>query len=82
VTLKDLFAERGNPPLDGLALLAGTDKATISRISNGRQRARPETVVKLARALGVSARRMKAMCDASWAAAHEGQDEAEWLPVA
>jgi plasmid maintenance system antidote protein VapI len=70
VTLKELFAERGNPPLDALALLAGTDKATISRVSNGRQRARPETVVRLARALGVSARRMQALCDASYAAAH------------
>jgi hypothetical protein len=48
----------------------------------GTARARPATVVRLARSLGVSARRMKEMCDASWAAGHKGQDEAEWLPVA
>lgn len=67
---------------DAAGLLAGVDGSTISRISSGQVQARPKTVVKLAKALGVSACRMQAMCDASWAAAHEGQDEAEWLPVA
>lgn len=73
MTLKEFIAERGNPPLDALALLAGTDKGTISRISNGRQRARPETVVRLARSLGVSARRMQALCDASYDVAHPAE---------
>jgi len=68
-TLKGLLAER-DVPYDAAALLARVDKATISRIATGKIRARPETVVALARALGVSARRMQAACDASYAAAH------------
>ena len=46
-------------------MLAGCDKATISRIETGRARARDETVVRLALALGVSARRMRQLCDAA-----------------
>jgi plasmid maintenance system antidote protein VapI len=69
VTLKDLLAQRGLR-YDAAALLGGVDKAEISRIANGRMRAKPETIVRLARALGVSARRMKAICDAAYAAAH------------
>jgi plasmid maintenance system antidote protein VapI len=72
VTLKDLIAER-DLRYDALALLGQTDKATISRIATGKMRARPETVVRLARALGVSARRMQSLCDESWAAAHPGE---------
>jgi plasmid maintenance system antidote protein VapI len=81
VTLRDFLASR-DIKHDAAAVLAGVDRSTIGRICAGNEQARPTTVVKLARALGVSARRMKAMCDASWASAHEGQDEAEWLPVA
>ena len=36
----------------------------------GRQ-ARPETIVKLARALGMSARRLQAMADAAYDAEHQ-----------
>lgn len=69
MTLKDLFAERGLK-YDAAAMLADVDKATISRIANGKARAKPETVVRLARALGISARRMEAICAASHSAAH------------
>jgi transcriptional regulator with XRE-family HTH domain len=75
MTLKQLAAER-KLRMDALGLLAGVDKGTISRIANGKVTAKPETVVKLATALGISARRMQSMCDASWAAAHAAADEA------
>jgi plasmid maintenance system antidote protein VapI len=55
---------------DAAGLLAGVDGSTISRIVNGQVQARPRTVVKLAKALGVSARRMQVMCEAHWLAAH------------
>ena len=63
-SLRDLRSER-RLPMDALAMLAGCDKATISRIETGRARARDETVVRLALALGVSARRMRQLCDAA-----------------
>jgi transcriptional regulator with XRE-family HTH domain len=63
VTLKELLAQR-DLRYDAVAMIAGVDKATISRIANGQVRARPETVVRLARALGISARRMEAICAA------------------
>jgi transcriptional regulator with XRE-family HTH domain len=73
MTLKELLAQRGMP-YDAAGLVARKDKATISRIATGKSRPQPETVVALARALGVSARRMQAICDESWAAAHsEGE---------
>jgi plasmid maintenance system antidote protein VapI len=72
MTLKELFAER-DLRYDAAAMLAGVDKATISRIANGKARARPETTVRLARALGISARRMGAICEASYAAAHSDE---------
>ena len=72
MTLKQLLADR-NLRLDAAGILAGVNKATISRIANGKTRARPETVVRLARALGISARRMQLICDASWAAANEDE---------
>lgn len=71
--LAQLLTER-DIPMDAAALLAGLDTATISRIAAGKRRARPQTVVRLAKAFGISARRMQAMCDASWRAAHpEGE---------
>ena len=79
-TLRELLQVRGLT-LEAAAVLAGTDASTISRVMNGRQRPRPVTIVRLARALGVSAKRLQAMCDLAWASAHEGQDEAQWLPV-
>lgn len=51
--------------MDALALLAGCDTATVSRIETGRVRASDATVVRLARALGISARRMRRLCDAA-----------------
>jgi plasmid maintenance system antidote protein VapI len=60
---------------DGARLLDGVDGSTISRIVNGQVQARPRTVVKLAKALGVSARRMQGMCEAQWLAAHPD----EWI---
>jgi len=69
MTLKELLAER-DLRYDAAAMLTGVDKATISRIATGKARARPETIVRLARTLGTSARRMGAICDASYAAAH------------
>ncbi|HUK69043.1 MAG TPA: helix-turn-helix transcriptional regulator [Streptosporangiaceae bacterium] len=69
MTLKSLLVDRGYP-LDAAALLAGVDRCTIWRMANGKSRARPATVVRLAKALGVSARRLQALCDETYAAAH------------
>jgi DNA-binding XRE family transcriptional regulator len=44
-----------------LAVLTGKSEAAISRFERGERRPAPETVVKLARALGVSATRLKAL---------------------
>lgn len=63
-TLRDLLTERGIR-MDAAALMAGVSTSTISRICSGAEKAQPATVVKLAKALGVSARRTQALCDAS-----------------
>jgi len=63
-TLREFRESRGLA-MDALGILGQVDKSTISRIEAGRQRPAPETVVRLARALGISARRMQAICDAS-----------------
>lgn len=55
---------------EGAGVLGGVDGSTISNIVNGKVRARPRTVVKLAKALGVSAKRMQRMCDAHYDATH------------
>jgi len=55
--LRELRARRGLT-LEAVSLLADVDVATISRLERGIAEARPETVVKLARGLGISARRM------------------------
>jgi len=68
-TLRDLLTER-NIRMDAAATLAGVSVSTISRICNGAEKARPKTVVALAQALGVSARRTQALCDASYATRH------------
>jgi transcriptional regulator with XRE-family HTH domain len=67
--LRDFLADR-KITMEAAGLLAGKDTSTISRIAAGKLRPRPATVVKLATALGTSARRMQAMCDESWQAAH------------
>jgi hypothetical protein len=69
MTLRELLTAR-QMRYDAAALIVGKDKATISRIAGGKSRAQPETVVALARGLGISARRMQAICDESWQAAH------------
>ncbi len=69
MTLKELLAAR-QLRYDAAGLVAGKDKGTISRIATGRSRAQPETVVALARGLGISARRMQAICDESWRTAN------------
>jgi transcriptional regulator with XRE-family HTH domain len=45
--------------LEALAVLAGMDIASLSRIERGLQQPRPETVVRLAKGLGIAALRMK-----------------------
>jgi plasmid maintenance system antidote protein VapI len=58
--LRELLRERGLT-FDAAAVLAGVETSTISRIVNGQISPRPETVVRLARALGISAKRLQAM---------------------
>ena len=69
LTLRDLLTERGIT-MEAAGLLAGVTGSTISRIASGQSRATPKTVVKLAKALGVNALRMRSMCDAHYLAAH------------
>ncbi len=47
-------------------MLGGVTAATISRIEAGEARATPQTIVRLAQALGVGARRMANLCDQAW----------------
>lgn len=64
--------------MDAAAVLAGVSTSTISRICSGTEKARPKTVTALAKALGISARRMQAMCDASYAAHLESPADGQW----
>jgi len=77
--LRELLRERG-VTLDAAAVLADVDTSTVSRIVSGKSRARPVTIVRLARALGISARRLQVMCDAAWAAA-QTDDAPEDVPA-
>jgi transcriptional regulator with XRE-family HTH domain len=52
--------------LDDVAVLGRVDPTTISRIRAGNARAAPQTIVRLARALGISARRIARLCDQPW----------------
>jgi plasmid maintenance system antidote protein VapI len=52
--------------MDAAAVLGQVDTATISRICSGQARATPQTIVRLARALGINARRMARLCDQAW----------------
>lgn len=67
--LREFLALRGITQ-DAAGVLADLDGSTISLILNGKTRARPKTVVKLAKALGVKASRMQAMCESHWLDAH------------
>ena len=62
------FHERGRTWRS--ACLQRFDPSTAGRIMSGKVRARPATVVALARALGVSPRRMQQMCEARYLAVH------------
>lgn len=64
-TLRELLNARGLT-MDAAAVLGQVDTATISRICSGQARATPQTVVRLARALGINARRMARLCDQAW----------------
>jgi transcriptional regulator with XRE-family HTH domain len=55
--LRALRQERGLT-LEAVGILGDTDPATVSRIERGLVQPEPETIVRLARALGISARRM------------------------
>ncbi|MGH8935555.1 MAG: helix-turn-helix domain-containing protein [Acidimicrobiia bacterium] len=50
--------------LEAVAFLADVDPATVSRVERGLSEPRRGTVVALARALGMSARRMAALIEA------------------
>jgi plasmid maintenance system antidote protein VapI len=64
-TLRELLDARGLT-MDAAAILGQVDAATVSRICSGQARATPQTVVRLARALGINARRMARLCDQAW----------------
>ena len=72
-SLRDLLRRRGLS-FEAASVLADVDTSVISRVVNGKRRPQPETVVRLARALGISARRLQTMADAAYDAEH--QDEA------
>ena len=60
MTLRELRKER-HLSLEAVAYLADIDVATISRVERGLTQPRRETVVRLARALGMSVSRMAAL---------------------
>jgi transcriptional regulator with XRE-family HTH domain len=60
VSLRELRLGR-QLTLEAVSVLAGVDVATISRIERGLVEARPETIVRLAKGLGISAKRLQAM---------------------
>jgi transcriptional regulator with XRE-family HTH domain len=64
VGLREFRKERGLS-LEAVSVLAGIDIATLSRVERGLQRPRPDTVVRLARGLGVAARRMQTILEES-----------------
>lgn len=64
-SLRELLDARGLT-MDAAAVLGQVDTATISRICSGQARPTPQTVVRLAKALGVNARRMSRLCDQAW----------------
>jgi plasmid maintenance system antidote protein VapI len=69
--LGDLLRNRGLT-YEAAAVLAQVETSTISRIVRGQSKAKPQTIVTLARALGISAKRLEAMTSAAWESAHSG----------
>jgi transcriptional regulator with XRE-family HTH domain len=67
--LRDLLEKRGLT-MEAAAVLGQVETSTIFRWVNGQMRARPQTIVTLARALGISPKRLEAMTVAAWDAAH------------
>lgn len=67
--LRTLLEQRGLSQ-EAAALIGEVDPSTIYRIVEGQVRARAATIVRLARGLGIGARRMQAMCDAHYFAVH------------
>jgi transcriptional regulator with XRE-family HTH domain len=59
-SLRELRATR-QLTLEAVRVLAGVDIGTISRLERGLTEARADTIVKLARGLGISARRMRSI---------------------
>ncbi len=55
--LREIRKARGLT-LEAVGYLAGVDAATVSRIENRQVQPKPETVVAIARALGVSVNRV------------------------
>lgn len=76
-----LFRSRGLNNT-AVSVLGNIHPSTVGRIVKGEVRARPETVVALARALGIDARRMRRLCDAHYRAAHSDEVAAEAEPEA
>lgn len=74
-SLRDLLRERGLT-FEAVSVLAGVDTSVVSRLINGKRQARPETIVRLARALGISARRLQTMADAAYTAQHDSESAA------
>jgi plasmid maintenance system antidote protein VapI len=70
--LSDLLSARGLT-YEATAVLAQVETSTISRIVRGHSKAKPQTIVTLARALGISAERLEAMTNAAWEAAHPAE---------
>jgi transcriptional regulator with XRE-family HTH domain len=60
MTLRELRKERGLT-LEAVGFLGGLDQATVSRIERGEVQPTPETIVRLARALGISIARLRSM---------------------
>jgi transcriptional regulator with XRE-family HTH domain len=61
--LREVRRERGLT-LEAVAYLGQVDQATVSRIERGLVKPSPETVVRLARALGMTIARLTALLEA------------------
>jgi transcriptional regulator with XRE-family HTH domain len=73
-TLRELRHRRGLT-LDAVAVRGGVDPATSSRIERGLIRPSRPTIVALAKALAISARRMVEIIDRTMEAAEEGDGD-------